>query len=98
MPPSSNSRVPWSKAVCAVMAASDESALLGLLLQLFRLVKRGQRVDDRLELAIHDEVKLVQRQPDPVIRHAVLREVVGANLFAAISRPDHAAPLRTQSG
>src|SRR5580698_10159776 len=32
------------------------------------------------------QVQLVQRQPDAVIRHPVLRKVIGANLLAAVAR------------
>ena len=44
-----------------------------------------QRVDDRIEPTIHDDIELMQRQADPVIGDAILREVVGADLPAAVA-------------
>ena len=37
-------------------------------------------VDDLVEIAFHDVGQLVEREPDAVVGHAVLREVVGADL------------------
>src|SRR5208283_169625 len=96
MPASSNRRVPWSNAVCTVMRASDHHTLLGLLLQFFGLVIGGEGVEDGIHLTLHHEIQLMQREADAVIRDAVLREVVGADLFAAIAGAHHAAPLRAQ--
>ena len=53
-----------------------------------------KRVDDRVELAFHHQIQLVQRQADAVIGQAVLREIVSADFFAAVAGADHAAPLR----
>src|SRR5579859_896519 len=56
-----------------------------LVLQLLRLIVGYQRVQNRLELAVHYIRELVQCQADAVIGHAVLREVVGADLLAAVA-------------
>src|SRR5271157_1319743 len=93
---SSSRRTPWSNAVSTVMGASDQRALIGVLLQFLGLVVGGEGVENGIHLALHHEIQLMQRQADAVIRHAVLREVVGADLFAAIAGAHHAAPLRAQ--
>src|ERR1035441_9237429 len=93
---SSSRRMPWSNAVCTVMWGSDQRALVALLLQLFGLVIGGQGFEDGIHLPLHHEIQLMQRQADAVIRHAILREVVGADLFAAIAGSDHATPLGAQ--
>src|SRR5579862_7341676 len=53
------------------------------LLQLLRLVVRGERFDQRLQLSIHHRFELMQRESDAMVGDAVLRKIVGANLFAA---------------
>src|SRR6185503_13104100 len=62
-------------------------------LQLLRLVMRDERIDERIEVAFHHEIELVDRQADAVIGDAVLFEVVSANLFGAIAGADHRASL-----
>src|ERR1035437_2278270 len=94
---SSSRRTPWSNAVCTVMGVSDQRALVALLLQFFGLVIGGQGLEDGVHLPFHHEIQLMQREADAVIRHAVLREVVGADLFAAIAGAHHAAPLDRKS-
>src|SRR5262245_1105324 len=73
-------------------------AFLALLLQLLCLVISRQRVDNRLQLAVHDEIELVQSQADAMIRDAVLWEIVGPDLFTAVPAAYLAAPFRTQRG
>src|SRR5690606_24821132 len=53
-----------------------------------------ERLDDLVELALEDPVELVQRQVDPVVRDASLREVVRADALGAVARADQAAPAR----
>src|SRR6478609_5532394 len=53
-----------------------------------------QRGDDLLEIALHDRRQVVERQPDAMVGHAVLREIVGADALTAIARADLAAALR----
>ena len=62
--------------------------------QFRRLVRRGERVDDLVEIAVHHLVDAVQRQFDPVLGHTSLREVVGTDLLGAVARSDLAAALR----
>ncbi len=47
-----------------------------------------ERVDDGLQAAFHDEVELVEGEADAVIGEAILREVLSANLLAAIAGAD----------
>src|SRR5215468_5101417 len=60
-----------------------------LLFQLLGLVVRDQSVDQRLEPAIHELRQLVDCIADAMIGDAVLREVVSANLLAAVARAHH---------
>jgi hypothetical protein len=53
----------------------------GFLLHLLGLIVCGQRIDNRLQLAVHHLLKLMNGKSDTVIGQAVLREIVGANLF-----------------
>ena len=78
-------------------AAAKPPALAALFFEFFGLEMRRQRFDERLELAFHHLIELMQREADAVIRHAILREVVGADLFAAVARcpPCCAAPRRS---
>src|SRR5437763_16893937 len=92
IPASSSRRAPWSSAVPAVMHSSGDS-LLAFVTQLLGTEVCGQRIDDRIQSAIHDDVELVQRQADAVVRDAILREIVGPDLLAAIARADHGAPF-----
>ena len=46
-----------------------------------------QCVDEVVQAALQDALERVDRQADPVVGHAVLREVVGANLLRAVARP-----------
>src|SRR4051812_47977598 len=57
-----------------------------------RLVGHLQRVDQVVEVAVHDPRQVVDRLPDPVVGHPVLREVVGPDLVRAVTRPDHGPP------
>src|SRR6266571_5440527 len=104
MPASSSSLTPWSNAVCTVMAVSvhRRNTLIDWLrvglLELFGLVIRGERIENGVELAIHHEIQLMERQADAVVRDPVLREVVGANFLAAVAGADLRAPFRSQRG
>ena len=87
---SSSSLVPWSSAVWSGHAGARPLVALRLS---FRPGSSGQRVDDRVELAVHHEIELVQGEADAMIGDAVLREVVGADLLAAVAGAHHAAAL-----
>src|SRR5687768_15800802 len=58
-----------------------------------RLVAGDQRIDDLVQLTVHDPVDLVEREVDAVVRHAPLREVVGADPLGAVARADLALAL-----
>jgi hypothetical protein len=57
----------------------------GFRLQLFRLEVRDQRVNHGLQFAVHELGQLVGGESDAVIGDAILGEVVGADLFAAVA-------------
>ncbi len=50
---------------------------------------RNQRVDDFVELALHDAVQLVKREIDPMIGQPPLGEIIGADALTAIAAADH---------
>src|SRR6478735_6833340 len=62
--------------------------------QLLLEVRPLQRLDDRVEVALHHRRQVVEREPDAVVRDAVLREIVGADAFAAAAGADLAPALR----
>src|SRR5581483_6344620 len=53
--------------------------------QLACLVVLDQRIDQRIQPAVEYLRQVVHRQPDAVVGHAILREVIGADLFAAVA-------------
>src|SRR5215472_1310090 len=56
-----------------------------LLLKAFCFVMRNQPVHQRREFSVHHFRQLMQRQPDAVVRHAVLRKIVSADFLGAIT-------------
>ena len=48
----------------------------------------NERIGQLFQITVHDEIQLVQRQVDAVVRHAALREIVGADALAAVARAD----------
>ena len=58
------------------------------MLQFFFPVCQNQRLDHAVQVAVQHTLQITQRQADAVIGHAVLREVVGAYLFAAVTAAD----------
>src|SRR5580658_4231381 len=83
--------VPGGQPVRLPNIRSDRSR--GFLFQFFRLIVRCQRFDQGLELAIHYGFELVDSESDAVIGEAVLREVVSADLLAAVAGADHGLAL-----
>src|SRR5690242_8798617 len=104
---SSSRRAPWRSAVWMVIdwtrlepwSSTGQGwshvllSRLALLLQFFCLVIRCERIDQRIEPAFHHLIQLVHRETDPVIGNAILREIIGPDLLAAVARSHHAAPL-----
>ena len=76
------------------------SGLRGLrfAFQLLGLVVRDERVDDGLQAAFQNQVELVQRKADAVAGEAVLREVLGADLLAAVAGAHRLLALADQFG
>ncbi len=62
--------------------------------ELLGLVLLRERVDELVEVAVHDRVDLVEREVDAVVGHAALREIVGADALAAIAAADQALAQR----
>src|ERR1035438_7392105 len=69
---------------------------LHLLLHFLGLEVRDQRVDHGLDAAVHEVRQLVRGEADAMIGNAVLREVVGADLLAAIAAAHHRPALLGQ--
>src|SRR5262249_38452904 len=67
-------------------------ARLGLL-ELLGLGMGDERVDDLLQASVQDLLQAVQGEPDAVVGHARLLEVVGPDLLAAVPGPDLALAL-----
>src|ERR1035437_9115680 len=66
---------------------------LHLLLHFLGLEVRDQRVDHGLNAAVHELRQLVRGETNTMIGNAVLREVVGADLLAAIATAHHRPAL-----
>lgn len=54
-------------------------------LQLFGLLMGGKSIDHLIQIAIHDLFQIMDGQADAVVGAAILREVVGADLLAAVA-------------
>jgi hypothetical protein len=50
-------------------------------------------LDQLVQVPLEHAIELVQREAEPMVRHPVLREVVGPDALAAPSGPDLAAPF-----
>ena len=62
-------------------------------LQTFRHVGSLQRVDQSVEIAVNHAIEVMKREFDAVVGHAVLREIVGANVFVSLAGADLAVAL-----
>ena len=49
---------------------------------------RHQWLNHRIQIAFHDERKIIESQFDPMIGHAILREVIGSDPFVALAGPN----------
>ena len=67
-------------------------------LELFRLISSNERVNQLVEIAVHDRVDLIERQPDAVVGDSALREIVGADALVAHAGTDLAAALAGDGG
>src|SRR5215472_244837 len=84
--PSSSRRV---DSIAAAILRSG-NAIAG---EAFPLVIGEQSVDDVIEIAVENGFEVAGRETDAVIGQAILREVVRADLLAAVSRADLRAAL-----
>ena len=66
-----------------------------LIQQLFFFFVCQQSVDDIIQLSFHDTVELIDGQTDTVIGDAVLRIVVGTDLFGTVAGTDLGTADRT---
>ena len=66
---------------------------IGALRQLFGAVGGDERLDHLVHPAVEEGLDGVQRQPDAVVGHPSLREIVGADALAAVAGADLAASL-----
>src|ERR1700679_3081241 len=72
--------------ICSyVFQVKRSSGSRGLRLQLLCRVVGDEGVDGWLDLAFHHHRELVVSKADAVVSKAILREVVGADLFAAVA-------------
>ena len=53
-----------------------------------RLTSIVQRLHQFLKVSVQDRFQFMQTQPYPMIRDAILRVIVGADLFTSLTRPD----------
>ena len=53
-------------------------------MQFLGLLTGGEGVDDLVQIAVHDLSEVVHRQADAVVGTAVLREIIGTYLLAAV--------------
>src|SRR5438270_2656046 len=86
---------------CLIARSSTKDLPLNrhrFLLELLRLEVRNQRVDERLEFAVHYFRQLVDRESNAVVGHAVLRKVIRAYLLAAIAAANLCLALLGQLG
>jgi len=58
----------------------------------------GERVEQFIEIAVNHLLELVEREVDPVIGDAALREVVGSNALGAVARADQRLPVCSLTG
>ena len=79
-------------------ACADRHRLSLLRRQPRRLVLGGQRVDDLVEVALHDPVDIVEREVDAVVGDPALREIVGADALAAVAGADLALAVGGAGG
>src|SRR5688500_10567199 len=77
-------------------AAGDEAT--DLLTEPVLRIGVPECFDERVDFTAHHPGELVHREPDAMIGHSVLREIVGANLRRAVAGADlrfpHPRPLR----
>src|SRR5438045_3556195 len=83
-----------SMSVVAVVPGPDGHVhLAGKRGEFLLVVRLLQRSDDGPELALHYLWQIVEREPDAVVRHPVLRETVSADSLTAVAGSDLAAAL-----
>src|SRR5437016_1043760 len=92
-----NSRTPYSHQSTAKGISLQQDAAaprrlryhFSLLFEFFCVEMGDKSVNDGLKLSVHYFAELVQGQADAMVGHAVLREVIGTDFFAAIPASHH---------
>src|SRR5688572_31952037 len=88
----SRASMPLARRTCSmvkrILRVLRSSGFFGKTCQLLGLVLGGERVDDLVDLAVHDALDLVEREVDAVVGDPALRKVVGADALRAIARAD----------
>src|SRR3954452_14773642 len=91
-------RAPAGPADAASVAVASGSAMRGRgsraivtpkVRELVRLVGHDEGVDELVDVAGEDRGQVVDRDPDPVVGHPVLRVVVRPDLLGSIACADH---------
>ncbi len=75
---------PWKS---EIRTHKSEISSRGVLQPLFQVLMH-QRINERVYLAFERRGQVVERQVDPVVGDAVLREIVGADALVALTRAD----------
>src|SRR2546425_12179349 len=70
---------------CDTITSGDFGETVGL-------IGHDERIDQPVDVTIHDPWQVRQVEPDPVIGQAVLREVVGPDLLGPVAAADHRPP------
>src|SRR5262249_29248860 len=91
--------MPASRSCCRAVATrawidlTRSSADSGRILELFGLIVSGHLIQQLHQIAIEDLGEAMGREVDPMIGDAVLREVVGPDLFRSLSGAHLAAAI-----
>src|SRR5689334_20735364 len=80
----------WRRRSRSVSGGRTASSFPGDRRELLGLELLRERIDDLVQIAVHDRVDPVEREVDAVVGDAALREIVGADALAAVARADQA--------
>ena len=68
---------------------TGQARLAGARLEFFSPISQLQLLDQVIQLAVQNLGEVIQRQPDPVVREAILGIIVRADLVAPVAALDH---------
>src|SRR5580700_11462680 len=98
MPCFSKARTERSVETVLITVRLRPSSLGQLLFKALGFVMSRESIDERSNLAIHHLGELVDGQANTMVGHAVLRIIVGTDLFGAVPCFDLSAALRKNGG